>query len=263
MAARRTRRPSEAIEDYAKAIYALARRGDGRRHQRAGRAARRHARVGVGDGQEARRARARRARAATRACADAGRASAWRWRSCATTGCSSSTWPSTSACRGIACTRRPRRSSTCSPRSSRRGSRPSSATRRTTRTATRSRPPTLEIEESDERRARRRSRSATAARFVRVSDSDPAMLRYLDRARRRASATSSRCSTRQPFDGPLTVRFGDELHVLGGALARAMRVERRPTSRAPFRWRRALLRRGLRRGFRVAAGDRAGADRGR
>ena len=32
-------------------------------------------------------------------------------------------------------------------------------------------------------------------RFVRVSDSDPEMLRYLDRARRRASATSSRCST--------------------------------------------------------------------
>ena len=31
---------------------------------------------------------------------------------------------------------------------------------------------------------------------------------------------------RQPFDGPLTVRFGDELHVLGGTLARAMRVER-------------------------------------
>ena len=32
-------------------------------------------------------------------------------------------------------------------------------------------------------------------RFVRVSDSDPAMLRYLDRARRRGSATRSRCST--------------------------------------------------------------------
>ena len=31
---------------------------------------------------------------------------------------------------------------------------------------------------------------------------------------------------RQPFDGPLTVRFGDRLQVLGGTLARAMRVER-------------------------------------
>ena len=30
---------------------------------------------------------------------------------------------------------------------------------------------------------------------------------------------------RQPFEGPLFVRFGDEMHVLGGALARAMRVE--------------------------------------
>jgi DtxR family Mn-dependent transcriptional regulator len=30
---------------------------------------------------------------------------------------------------------------------------------------------------------------------------------------------------KQPFDGPLFVRFSDEVHVLGGALARAMRVE--------------------------------------
>jgi DtxR family Mn-dependent transcriptional regulator len=30
---------------------------------------------------------------------------------------------------------------------------------------------------------------------------------------------------RQPFEGPLTVRFGDVLQVLGGALAAAMRVE--------------------------------------
>ena len=30
---------------------------------------------------------------------------------------------------------------------------------------------------------------------------------------------------KQPFDGPLFVRFGDSTHVLGGALARAMRVE--------------------------------------
>ena len=31
---------------------------------------------------------------------------------------------------------------------------------------------------------------------------------------------------RQPFDGPLFVRFGDDVHVLGGELARAMSVER-------------------------------------
>ena len=30
---------------------------------------------------------------------------------------------------------------------------------------------------------------------------------------------------RQPFDGPLFVRAGDEVHVLGATLARAMRVE--------------------------------------
>jgi DtxR family Mn-dependent transcriptional regulator len=30
---------------------------------------------------------------------------------------------------------------------------------------------------------------------------------------------------KQPFDGPVFVRFGDQVQVLGGALARAMRVE--------------------------------------
>jgi DtxR family Mn-dependent transcriptional regulator len=62
-------------------------------------------------------------------------------------------------------------------------------------------------------------------RFVRVSDSDPAMLRYLDE---RGVKLGDDCEVleRQPFDGPLTVRFGDKLHVLGGTLAQAMRVER-------------------------------------
>ena len=45
------------------------------------------------------------------------------------------------------------------------------------------------------------------------------------RARRRASATQLEVLDRQPFGGPLTVRFGDTLQVLGGALAAAMRVE--------------------------------------
>lgn len=60
-------------------------------------------------------------------------------------------------------------------------------------------------------------------RFVRVSDSDPAMLRYLAE---RGIAIGDRCHVvgRQPFDGPLTVRFGEAEHVLGGILARAMRV---------------------------------------
>jgi DtxR family transcriptional regulator, Mn-dependent transcriptional regulator len=62
-------------------------------------------------------------------------------------------------------------------------------------------------------------------RFVRVSDSDPAMLRYLDE-RGVCLGDELEVLERQPFDGPLTVRFGDQLHVLGGTLAQAMRVER-------------------------------------
>jgi len=60
-------------------------------------------------------------------------------------------------------------------------------------------------------------------RFVRVSDSDPAMLRYLDDRGVRLG-DSLEVLERQPFDGPLTVRFDGTLHVLGGALATAMRV---------------------------------------
>ena len=61
-------------------------------------------------------------------------------------------------------------------------------------------------------------------RFVRVSDADPEMLRYLDE---RGIAIGDACevSARQPFDGPMTVRFGDIEHVLGGTLTRAMRIE--------------------------------------
>jgi DtxR family transcriptional regulator, Mn-dependent transcriptional regulator len=64
-------------------------------------------------------------------------------------------------------------------------------------------------------------------RFVRVSDSDPAMLRYLSE---RGVHLGDRLEVveRQPFDGPLTVRFDGALQVLGGALAAAMRVELEP-----------------------------------
>lgn len=60
--------------------------------------------------------------------------------------------------------------------------------------------------------------------FVRVSDSDPEMLRYLGE---RGIAPGMRFSVRerQPFGGPLFVRFGDQEHAIGGRLARAMRVE--------------------------------------
>jgi DtxR family Mn-dependent transcriptional regulator len=60
--------------------------------------------------------------------------------------------------------------------------------------------------------------------FTRVSDSDPEMLRFLAE---RGIAPGDRFEVieKQPFDGPLFVRFGDQVHVLGGSLAQAMRVE--------------------------------------
>jgi DtxR family transcriptional regulator, Mn-dependent transcriptional regulator len=61
-------------------------------------------------------------------------------------------------------------------------------------------------------------------RFVRVSDADPEMLRYLDE-RGVPLGAELEVVERQPFEGPLTVRFGDRLHTLGGRLASAMRVE--------------------------------------
>ncbi|HXR29443.1 MAG TPA: metal-dependent transcriptional regulator [Solirubrobacteraceae bacterium] len=63
-----------------------------------------------------------------------------------------------------------------------------------------------------------------AGRFVRVSDSDPEMLRYLAE---HGIAIGERLEIveRQPFGGPLFVRFGERQQALGGALARAMRIE--------------------------------------
>jgi DtxR family Mn-dependent transcriptional regulator len=61
-------------------------------------------------------------------------------------------------------------------------------------------------------------------RFVRISDSDPEMLRYLAE---RGITPGDRFEVvdKQPFDGPLSTRFGRNVHVLGGALTAAMRVE--------------------------------------
>lgn len=60
--------------------------------------------------------------------------------------------------------------------------------------------------------------------FTRVSDSDPEMLRFLaDRGI--APGDDLEVVDKQPFDGPLFVRFGSEVLVLGGELAKAMRVE--------------------------------------
>jgi DtxR family transcriptional regulator, Mn-dependent transcriptional regulator len=63
----------------------------------------------------------------------------------------------------------------------------------------------------------------TSGVFVRISDSDPEMLRYLAE-RGIAPGDAFEVVEKHPFDGPLFVRFGDSVHVLGGALARAMRI---------------------------------------
>ena len=62
------------------------------------------------------------------------------------------------------------------------------------------------------------------ARFVRVSDSDPEMLRYLDEQGIELGQTLQ-VLERQPFGGPLFVRCDERTHALGDALARAMRVD--------------------------------------
>jgi DtxR family Mn-dependent transcriptional regulator len=64
------------------------------------------------------------------------------------------------------------------------------------------------------------------ARFLRVSDSDPEMLRYLAEREIRPGQQLV-VVERQPFDGPLWVRFEQrsKADTLGGGLARAMRVE--------------------------------------
>ncbi len=59
---------------------------------------------------------------------------------------------------------------------------------------------------------------------MRVSDSDPEMLRYLAEQGVSLGETLE-VVERQPFGGPLFVRFGERTLALGDALASAMRVE--------------------------------------
>jgi DtxR family Mn-dependent transcriptional regulator len=63
-----------------------------------------------------------------------------------------------------------------------------------------------------------------AGRFVRVSDSDPEMLRYLGERGIKLD-TLLEVVDRQPFGGPVFLRFGEREHPIGGELARAMRIE--------------------------------------
>jgi DtxR family Mn-dependent transcriptional regulator len=62
-----------------------------------------------------------------------------------------------------------------------------------------------------------------SGRFVRVSDHDPAMLRYLAE---QGIELGDRLeiTRRQPFGGPVFVRIGEREEPIGGELARAMRI---------------------------------------
>src|SRR3954454_10883826 len=88
-------------------------------------------------------------------------------------------------------------------------------------------PPTRGVEfvlEEDETLSFNELPAGASGRFVRVSDSDPEMLRYLAE-QGIALGDCLRVEDRQPFDGPVFVRFGERQHPIGGRLARAMRVE--------------------------------------
>jgi DtxR family Mn-dependent transcriptional regulator len=61
-------------------------------------------------------------------------------------------------------------------------------------------------------------------RFVRVSDADPEMLRYISE-RGISPGDEFEVLGKEPFEGPVSVRFGERVHLLGGGLTRAMRTE--------------------------------------
>ncbi len=63
----------------------------------------------------------------------------------------------------------------------------------------------------------------TEAVVVRISDAEPEMLRYLA-AREIVPGTHLRVVDKQPFGGPLFVEVAGETHALGGQLATSMRV---------------------------------------
>jgi DtxR family Mn-dependent transcriptional regulator len=87
--------------------------------------------------------------------------------------------------------------------------------------------PTVELELREDRSERMdMMQPGQSGMFVRVSDSDPEMLRYLAE-RGIAPGARFHVRERQPFGGPLFVRFDGPRaaeHALGGRLATAMRV---------------------------------------
>lgn len=73
--------------------------------------------------------------------------------------------------------------------------------------------------------------TGAAAVFVRVSDYEPAMLRYLAE-RAITPGVRLRVVERQPFGGPVFVHCAGQRHALGHGLAAAMRVTPAPARRA-------------------------------
>lgn len=75
----------------------------------------------------------------------------------------------------------------------------------------------------DETRALAELEPGEGGVFTVVSDRDPRMLRYLAE-RDICPGVELKVEDKQPFDGPVLVRVGDQVHPLGGALARSIRV---------------------------------------
>jgi DtxR family Mn-dependent transcriptional regulator len=85
--------------------------------------------------------------------------------------------------------------------------------------------PTTDFEIDEERtRSLDELHQGAVGRFVRISDSDPEMLRYLA-GQDVALGDTLEVVGRQPFGGPVFVRIGQRELALGGELARAMRIQ--------------------------------------
>jgi DtxR family transcriptional regulator, Mn-dependent transcriptional regulator len=83
----------------------------------------------------------------------------------------------------------------------------------------------LELSEPEHHRSLDTLKAGEEGVFVRVSDADPEMLRYLS-DHGIAPGDRVRVIERQPFGGPLLVSFdgGEREQAIGGQLARAMRI---------------------------------------
>ena len=89
--------------------------------------------------------------------------------------------------------------------------------------------PDLALPDEDESRPLDSLSDGETATFTRVSDSDPRMLRYLAERGIRPGARIL-IKGRQPFGGPVFVEVDGAEHALGGELVRRMRVAAAPGS---------------------------------